>query len=129
MRYYPTYYGQYYGVTTIDIWSAPEISESIEPERISLSLQIEKNSDKHATRKTVDKKATIKTGGKKTTIKTTLQIKTIIIHITDHVEAKASEIANLLNLKPTRVKELLSEMIIDGIIVAEGANTGTEFTN
>ena len=34
----------------------------------------------------------------------------------------SAQLVNLLNLKPTRVKELLSEMIADGIIVAEGAN-------
>lgn len=103
-------------------WSAPEIIENIEPERITLSLQIEKSSNRNATRKTDDKKPTIKTDDKKPTIKTALQKETIIMYITDHVEAKASEIAKLLNLKPTRVKELLSEMIADGIIVAEGAN-------
>ena len=57
-----------------------------------------------------------------------MQLKAFIKNIAAEKNISA-QLVNLLNLKPTRVKELLSEMIIDGIIVAEGANTGTEFTN
>ena len=98
-------------------WSAPEISETIEPERITISLDIGK-----PTIKTDDKKPTIKTDDKKPTIKTALQKETVVVYLTEHIEAKSSEIAELLDLKPTRAKELLYEMITDGTIVAEGAN-------
>ena len=43
-------------------------------------------------------------------------------YLTDHAAAKSAEIADLLGLKASRTKALLSEMIEDGIIVAEGGN-------
>lgn len=51
-----------------------------------------------------------------------LQKEAIIEYLTDHVSAKSSEIAELLGVKSTRVKNLMSELIADGIVVAEGAN-------
>ena len=51
-----------------------------------------------------------------------LQKETIIEYLTDHVSARSSELAELLGVKSTRVKNLLSALIADGVIVAEGAN-------
>ncbi len=94
-------------------WSAPVINESFEPDRITLSLPIGKNDDKKATIKSDDKKATIKTVAYK---------QAIISYLTGNVSAKSGEIAGMLGLKPTRAKEILSEMVDEETIIAEGGN-------
>lgn len=65
---------------------------------------------------------TIKSDDKKETIKSARQKAEIIEYLTDHVFAKNADIAALLRVKSTRVKKLLSELIADNIIVAEGGN-------
>lgn len=94
-------------------WKEPAITETYEPDRITLSLVIGKSGDK---------KAAIKNGDKKAAIKTVAYKESIVEYLTDHAAAKSVEIADLLGLKASRTKALLSEMIEDGIIVAEGGN-------
>ena len=94
-------------------WKEPAITETYEPDRITLSLVIGKSGDK---------KAAIKNGDKKAAIKTVAYKETIVEYLTDHAAAKSAEIADLLGLKASRTKALLSEMIEDEIIVAEGGN-------
>ena len=85
-------------------WTAPEITEQLEPERTMLTLLLTKRDDK------------------KTTIKSMRQKEGIINYLTDHISAKNSDIAELLGVKSTRVKKLLSELITEGVVVAEGGN-------
>ena len=85
-------------------WSDPQITESFEPKRISVSLVI------------------CKTGDKKATIKTAAFRYAIIEYLTENVTAKSSEIAELIGLKQTRTKEILKKMIGEGIIITEGEN-------
>lgn len=80
------------------------ISESFEPDRIVLSLAFKKSDDK------------------KVTIKTARQKNEIITYLTEHISAKNTDIAELLGVKSTRVKQLLKELLDDGVIVAEGSN-------
>ena len=94
-------------------WAAPEITEQLEPERTVLTLLFSKSDDK---------KATIKSADKKVTIKSARQKEEIIAYLTDHVSAKSSDIAELLGVKSTRAKKLLSELIAEEIVVAEGGN-------
>ena len=94
-------------------WAAPEITEQLEPERTILTLLFSKSDDK---------KATIKNDDKKATIKSVRQKEEIITYLTDHVSAKSSDIAELLGVKSTRAKKLLSELIAEEIVVAEGGN-------
>ena len=94
-------------------WPEPEIKESLEPDRIVLSLQLQKSGDK---------KAAIKSGGKKMSIKTLVNREYIIEYLTDHAEASSSEIAQLLGLKSSRTKTLLAELISDGVLEASGGN-------
>ena len=103
-------------------WPAPVISESFEPDRITLSLVIGKSDDKKASIKTDDKKAAGKTGDKKATAKTIAHKQTILVYLTENIFAKSSDIADLLGLKPTRAKELLVEMVNDGLLMTEGEN-------
>ena len=92
-------------------WAAPEITEQLEPERTVLTLLFSKRDDK---------KAAIKSGDKKVTIKSARQKEEIIAYLTDHVSAKSSDIAELLGVKSPRAKKLLSELIAEEIVVAEG---------
>lgn len=94
-------------------WTAPAITEQLEPERTVLSLSLSKSDDK---------KVTIKSDDKKVTIKSARQKSEIIAYLTDHVSAKSADIAEILGVKSTRVKKLMSEMIAEEIVVAEGAN-------
>ena len=94
-------------------WAAPVISESFDPDRIMLFLAFKKSDDK---------KVTIKSDDKKTTIKTARQKNEIITYLTDHISARSADIAELLGVKSTRAKKLLSELTTEGIVVAEGGN-------
>lgn len=94
-------------------WTAPVISENFDPDRIMLSLAFKKSDDK---------KATIKSDDKKVTIKSARQKNEIITFLTDHVSAKNTDIAELLGVKSTRVKQLLKELLDEGVVVAEGNN-------
>ena len=99
-------------------WAAPEITEQLEPERTVLTLLFSKKGDK---------KATIKSDDKKVTIKSARQKEEIIAYLTDHVSAKSSDIAELLGVKSTRAKKLLSELIAEETVVAEGGNRGRTY--
>lgn len=46
----------------------------------------------------------------------------IISYLIKNGAVKTSDLANHLDLKPTRTKEILAEMITDGIIIPEGQN-------
>ena len=94
-------------------WAAPEITEQLEPERTVLTLLFSKRDEKKAAIKSDDKKATIKSARQK---------EEIVAYLTDHVSAKSSDIAELLGVKSTRVKKLLSELIAEETVVAEGGN-------
>lgn len=98
-------------------WIAPSITEQFEPERITLSLAMRKTDDKKPTIKSDDKKPTIKSHAK-----TAAQKAAIIDFLTDNVSGTNAELCQLLGLQTTRVKELLADLIADGIVVAEGAN-------
>ena len=69
-----------------------------------------------------DKKVSIKRDDKKETIKTVKQKNEIILYLTDHTSAKSADISMLLDVKSTRVKKRLSELIAEGVVVAEGSN-------
>ena len=55
-------------------------------------------------------------------IKTAAYRYAIIEYLTENDTAKSSEIAELIGLKQTRTKEILKEMIGEGIIITEGEN-------
>ena len=46
----------------------------------------------------------------------------IIAYLTDKPEAKASSIAEFIGLKPSRTRDYLNELIVEGIVVAGGEN-------
>ena len=94
-------------------WSDPTIVQHMEPNRIIVTLPLSKNGDK---------KVAIKSGDKKVTIKTATHKEAIITYLTDNASAKSADLCEFLGLKSSRVKVILSEMIKDDIVVAEGTN-------
>lgn len=94
-------------------WSAPVITESFEPDRITLSLLIGKKSDKEIA---------IKNGDKTTKTKSQIQKQAIITYLTEKITAKTAEVAELLGVKDARARRLLAEMVTEGILVTEGEN-------
>ena len=94
-------------------WTTPDITEQLEPERTTLTLLFSKSDDKKTAIKSDDKKATIKSARQK---------EEIVAYLTDHISARSADIAELLGVKSTRAKKLLSELTAEEIVVAEGGN-------
>ena len=94
-------------------WSAHVINESFEPDRITLSLALGETSDK---------KQAIKASGKKQATKTVAYREAIVAYLTENVSAKCSELSALIGISDTRTRAVLSKMIDDNILVAEGEN-------
>ena len=69
-----------------------------------------------------DKKTAIKSDDKKATVKSARQKEEIVAYLTDHISARSADIAELLGVKSTRAKKLLSELTAEDIVVAEGGN-------
>ena len=76
----------------------------------------------YESKKNGDKKAAIKSDDKKATIKSARQKEEIVAYLTDHISARSADIAELLGVKSTRAKKLLSELTAEEIVVAEGGN-------
>ena len=95
-----------YGTWNSKGWSAPVITESFDPERITLTL----------------------TFGKDTSTEIPIGIKRIsahhkeiiVSHLTRSITASSKEIAGLLGISVPHARKLLSSMIDDGIITPEG---------
>ena len=94
-------------------WSEPTITQDINPNRVTLSLPLSP---------TVGDKSAIKIGGNGESAIKEAKKQLIIAFLTDRPEAKTSEIAEFISLKPSRVRDYLSELIADGIVIAVGAN-------
>jgi predicted HTH transcriptional regulator len=107
-------------------WKMPTWSEIFEPDRISVTLPIVINEtdDKMGD----DKKTTIKTDDKKVTIKRSEQKAMIVDFLRNNHSAKSADLCALLGVKSTRLKELLYELVNDGVIVADGANRNRTYS-
>ena len=100
-------------------WSDPTILISSEPDRSTLILPLIQHYYADASTKSSDKK---ENSDKKVAIKTERNKNAILAYLTDHASAKVSDFEPLLGIKAARIRRLLSEMIADGVVVAEGAN-------
>lgn len=60
----------------------------------------------------------IKTGDKKQTISDKAK-ESIIVYLTDNPEGKTVEIAEYLNLSPSRTRNYLKELVEEGVVIAE----------
>ena len=104
-------------------WEEPVIEEQFEPDRTILTLSF----NKKATIKSDDKKATIKSDDKKTTAKTQAQFERILSYMQPDVWYKTADIMKLLDIKDTRAKELLKQLVQLGKLVDDGANRGKKY--
>ena len=100
-------------------WKLPILSESYDPDRITLSLAIEKESDRKVEIKSNDKKVGIKGDDKRIA---SGQKRAIISYLTDHIQATSSELSILLGVGQERTRKILRELVAEEIIVTEGAN-------
>lgn len=93
-------------------WPAPVITESFEPDRITLSLTLIAHENR------VTETATVV--GKTTKSKSQIQKQAVIAYLTESIEARTVEVAELLGVKYARAHRLLAEMVADGTVVTEG---------
>ena len=91
-------------------WEMPEIKEEFDPERTLMMLSF---------KKTRGIRQVIKIGGKRSELNVNMK-ESIIVYLTDHSKATASEIAEYTGLRPSRARDYLSELISEGTVVAEG---------
>ncbi len=94
-------------------WSAPVINESFKPDRITLSLPIGKSNNNETA---------IKSNDKTTKTKSQIQKQAVIAYLTEKIAAKNTEIAELIGVNDVRARRLLTEMVAEGTVVAEGGN-------
>ena len=91
-------------------WAEPTITQSFDPDRTTLSLVFIKTSDK----KEAIKKTSSRIGER--------QKNTVIDYLTENVSAKVSDIAGILDVSAPRARAILSKLIDEDIVIAEGGN-------
>ena len=96
-------------------WNEPFLSESFEPDRITLALPLSPITNG-------SKKVTTKSDDKKVTTKTEKQLNAIIDYLTVYPEGTVANFEIILGVKTTRVKQLLYTLIEKSIIEADGTN-------
>ena len=90
-------------------WYEPTFLQSFDPDLTVLSLHLSPIGSG---------KSAIKIGDKNKTAKRQL----IIEYLTDHPDAKSAEIAEYIDLKPSRVRDYLLELIKENIVITSGGN-------
>ena len=103
-------------------WSEPTITQTFGPERTTLTLSLKANSTKSD-----GKKVTVKSDGKKVTVKSAVQKQVVIEFLTNKVSATSQEIADVLGVGLSRTKIILRELVVEDVIVAEGADKNRKY--
>ena len=108
-------------------WEAPVVEECYNPNRTILKLPLiskvsSQTGDKKPAIKTGDKKPAIKTGDKKISEKTREKYAKILDFMEIGKEYKLTDFCNLLNLKESRTKEIIADLIKMGRIKVVGTN-------
>ena len=107
-------------------WQEPEVQEEYGPDRTILRLPLVqkaavKSGDKKPAIKSGDKKPAIKTGQKKIHPKTQEHLQMILSYMVNDQQYTANEIAELLNLKISRTKEILAILVNSGKLESIGS--------
>ena len=89
-------------------WSEPTITQSFDPNRVQLSLPLEK---------TADKKNFVKHADNRNLFETSARKDMIISYLTEHISATGDELCGLLNIKFPLLGGLLQELIDEEIVV------------
>ena len=108
-------------------WEEPRIIERFDPDRTILSLAFTKKATEKIDGKKVTEKSDRKKRQKKVTEKTQAQYNTILASMEDNVWYKASEFVDILGLRETRTKELLRNLVKDGILVDSAVTKGRQY--
>ena len=108
-------------------WEAPVVEECYNPNRTILKLPLiskvsSQTGDKKPAIKTGDKKPAIKNGDKKISEKTKEKYAKILDFMEIGKEYKLTDFCNLLNLKESRTKEIIADLIKMGRIKVVGTN-------
>lgn len=104
-------------------WQEPEIVESFNPDRTTLVLPLAANK---VAEKNGDKKAAAKSGGKSSSIAEQRK-NDILQYLTDTPESSSAQIADAIGLQVSRTKMYLTELIADGVVVAEGNSRARKY--
>lgn len=104
-------------------WQEPEIVESFNPDRTTLVLPLAANK---VAKKNGDKKAAAKSGGKSSSIAEQRK-NDILQYLTDTPESSSAQIADAIGLQVSRTKMYLTELIADGVVVAEGNSRARKY--
>ena len=92
-------------------WEMPVIREYFKPERITLSLKVEKKTDKK-----INKKIGVMADKKRMNV---YQRDIVIAYLTDHILVDAKEISQVLNISVKQAKRLLNTLIRKDVVVTE----------
>ncbi|MBE7003094.1 MAG: AAA family ATPase [Ruminococcaceae bacterium] len=95
-------------------WAEPTITQAIMPDRTTLSLVFEKSG-----RKLSIKKSDLRVRER--------QRNAILEYLTDHASARTAEIADVLGVSAARARAVLSTLIAEDIVVAEGGSHGRTY--
>jgi predicted HTH transcriptional regulator len=109
-------------------WDPPTLQEEFNPDRTTVSLALFASAEKPAI-KTGDKKPAIKTGDKKPAmpqkdVKKTvseLQRETLIKEFANSESIRTAQVMTLLNIGPSRAREILAALVNEGILEPSGA--------
>lgn len=82
-------------------WAEPAITQAFELDRTTLSLVFEKTSDKRIRERLKN---------------------AIIEYLTDNASAKTAEIADTLGISTPRARAVLSSLVAENVVIAEGGN-------
>ena len=104
-------------------WQEPEIVESFNPDRTTLVLPLAANK---VAEKNGDKKVAAKSGGKSSSIAEQRK-NDILQYLTDTPESSSAQIADAIGLQVSRTKMYLTELIADGVVVAEGNSRARKY--
>ena len=92
-------------------WNCPEITESFEPDRITIVLETPAGN-------TGDN---VEPAGNTERMSSACQREVIIEYLTDNVSASPAVIAEVLGIKSSRTRDILRVMREEGIIEAQGS--------
>ena len=94
-------------------WQEPKITQAVGPDRTTLTLSFLPKVKKKASDRSVN--------NSELTMK---QIKRqmIIAYLTEHRAASAADLASYLNLRVSRVREYLQELIAENVVIEEVKN-------
>lgn len=107
-------------------WDTPSLSETFNPERTVLELSMRKSGDiKSGDIESGDiKSGDIKESSIQYRASTNLQRQRILEFLQTNETSTNAEICTLLDIKSSRARTLLSQMVNDGLLIAEGDRKG-----